>query len=216
MLNRLFTAATMAVALTIAFDAHAQFLVGEPTDDAWMYEHAGDPGGDPVIRVWGTAEDDINPSGYPGDIWTRAFWSYGYISWDLSDVPNGFEWNGATITLTVEDGTVYDPATDNIYLRILTEGFDEDTIVYGVGPAPVGGDLNRLEADDTHAANGAGSLVIFDIPKTVPRSVLLTWAQNRRMDIAITSTADFAEDSHFFRFASNNNLLYDGPILELK
>jgi hypothetical protein len=208
----------IAIAAAVVGDSvsFGQFLVGVASDDVWAYDRAANPGGDSVIRVWGYNGDDLNPAGYPGVGPSVSFWSYGFVSWDLSNVPPGYEWNGATITLTVEQGVVYDPAVDDVYLRLITDGFDEDTWVFGVGPAPIYGLLNRVEADDSQAANGPGSKVTFEIPKNIPRFVLARWARTGRIDAAITSTADFLNDDRFFRFASNNNLLYDGPMLELK
>jgi len=206
----------LLVAGTAAPHASAQFFVGEPTDDVWAYDFASDPGRDPVIRVWGDSGVDVNPSGYPGTPFSQPFWSYGFASWDLSDVPPGYRWEGATLTLTVVDGTVYDADAHDIYVRLLTGPVDETTWVWGVGPAPVYGDLYRLAGDDSQVANGPGSLITFDIPKNLPVSVLRQWAANRRIDLAITSDCQQAGDGQVVRFASNNNLLFDGPILELK
>lgn len=214
MFNRL-AVATLAVGFT-APAAHAQFLVGEATDDVWAYDNASDPGGDPVIRLWGDSGFDLNPTGYPGAPQTRFFFSYGFASWDLSDVPPDYTWAGATVTLTVVEGSVYDPANNDVYLRILTDGVDENTWVFGVGPVPIAGDQNRLVGDDSDAGNGPGSEITFDIPANVPRSLLRRWAANGRIDVALTSDADFATNEEFLRIASNDNLLFDGPTLELK
>lgn len=208
--------AVAIASLGFAPAVHGQFMVGEPSDDVWAYEFAADPGGDPVIRLWGDSGLDLNPDGYPGPPASRAFWSYGFASWDLSDVPPGWDWQGATVTLTVADGTVYDPSENEVYLRLLTGPVDEATWVFGVGPAPVAGDAYRIAGDDSAAANGPGSLITFEIPRNLPANVLRKWAANRRMDLAFTSTAQQLGGGQILRVASRDNLLYDGPMLDLR
>lgn len=194
---------------------HAQFDAGIADNDCWVYTHAADPGGDPILRLWGSNGFDLDPTGYPGSPGTQFFFSYAYASWDLSDLPGDFRWNGATITLTVEGGSVYDPAVDDVYIRLITGPFEEDTFVFGGSPAPVSGDTNRLLGDDSNF-NGIGSEITFEIPRNVPAQVLQKWAADRQIYVAITSTADFGTDGRFLRIASGENLLFDGPKLELR
>lgn len=196
--------------------ASAQVEIGEPGDDVWCYIRSSDPGGDPVIRLWSDSGIDVNPTGYPGRPGTEDFWSYGFASWSLDNLPPDYEWRGATITLTVAEGTNYNPATSDVYVRLLDDGFDEDTWTFGVGAGPVSGANRRVVADDSRANQGPGSTITIDIPRNVPSSVLRRWAQNRRIDVALTTTADFRNNSEFVRIASKENLLYDGPKLTLR
>lgn len=199
-----------------AADALAQFDVGVADDDAWVYEHSGDPGADPVIRLWGHDGLDLNPTGYPGTPASRSYWSYGFLSWDLRDVPSGYEWAGATITLSVLPDSAYDPDRHDVYLRILTGSFQEETFVYGIGPEPVAGDDNRLAGDDTQVNNPVGGFITFEIPRNVPRSILREWSRTGRMNLAITTDADYAADASLLRIASGENALYEGPRLILR
>jgi len=210
-------ASGLAVGLLAAApeDASAQLDLGAPADDVWAYDNAQDPGGDPVARVWGAEGNDINPFGYPCGCQADLFFSYGFFSWDLSDVPPGYEWNGATVTFTVAEGSVYDPETNDVFLRVLEGPFDEDTWRFGVGPGPIDGENNRLVGDDSDVVNGEGSQIVFEIPANVPPALLRQWARNGRIDLALTSTADFAANGEFLRVATKENLLFSAPQLVL-
>lgn len=198
-----------------ASTALAQFDVGVASDDVWVYRHSGNPGGDPVIRVWGTSGLDINPTGYPGRGPSQDYFSYGFMSWDLSSVPRNYEWRGATVTVTIAPDTNYDPATNDVYLRLITNSFDENTWVFGQGPRPVPGDGNRILGDDSQAGNGPGSTITFRIPRNLPQNVLAEWSRTGRMNLAITSTADFFGAQQILRIGSSENVLYEGPRLVL-
>jgi hypothetical protein len=196
--------------------AQAQFDVGLPTDDVWAYRHSGNPGGDPVIRLWGDGTNELNPTGYPGLPDTEDYFSYGFATWDLSNVPRNYRWNGATITLTVAPDTNYDPQRFDVYIRLLTSPFDEGTWIFGQGPRPVAGEMNRILGDDSRVANGPGSTITFRIPRNVPQNILQTWARTKRMNIAITCTADYAIERQIIRIGSSENVLYEGPDLFLE
>ncbi len=216
-MNRSSTVLSCVAALALASSAAlAQFNVGTPDNDVWVYPHAGNPGGDPVIRLWGDGVNDINPTGYPGTLETQPYFSHGFFSWDLSRVPGNWRWNGATITLTVTPDTNYDPQRYDVYLRLLSDSFDEFTWVYGVGPYPIPGVNNRVRGDDSRAANGPGSTITFRIPRSVPSNILQSWARNRRMNFAITCTADYLTQRQIIRVASEENALYNGPQLVLE
>lgn len=205
-------ALTLAVASSAAV---AQFNVGIATDDVWVYRHSANPGSDPVIRVWGDGTHELNPTGYPGSLFSQDYFSYGFASWDLSDVPGNYRWNGATVTITVAPDTNYDPTTNDVYLRLLSDSFDESTFVFGVGPHPVGGENNRIVGDDSRAANGPGSTITFQIPRNIPQNILQSWARTRRINFVITSDCDFANERQILRIGSSENVLYDGPQLVL-
>lgn len=201
--------------LMAASASQGQIDLGVAGHDVWAYDRAGDPGGDPVLRIWGNDGDDLNPTGYPGESGVgRSFYSYAFVQWDISGLPEGFRWRGATLTLTVEGGSSYDPLTDDVYVRGLTSMFDESTWVYGRGTKPVYGERNLLVADDSGYAGG-GSVITVEIPANLPEAVLQRWRADRKIYLALTSPIDYDQDGKFLRIASGENLIYDGPRLVL-
>ena len=186
--------------------------LGFADDDVWAYYHAADPGSDSVLRVYGNDGLDLNPLGYPGPPPSSFFYSHAFVSWDLDGLPPDFQWNGATVELTVVDGSNYDPATDDVYIRALTAPFDESTYVFGVGPAPI--TAGRLAGDDS-TYNGIGSVIRFEIPARVDQRLLRQWARDGKIYFMISSDIDFDNDGKLLRFASSENLLFDGPKLVL-
>ncbi|MFG0329450.1 MAG: hypothetical protein ACF8PN_06060 [Phycisphaerales bacterium] len=213
-INRSLACASLFAASFAGAVASAQLDLGVADNDVWAYVHSQNPGGDPVIRLWGAEGMDLNPTGYPGNRNASSFFSYGFMNWDLDEVPPGFRWNGATLTVTVAPDSNYDPAVDEVYIRLLEGPFDESSWSYGVGPGPVAGDNNRIAGDDS-VYGGAGSLITFEIPRTVPRSVLQQWAQQGFISLAITTTADQVNEGKVLRIGTGENLLYEGPRLVL-
>lgn len=210
-----FASAVLGVTI-LGSSALAQFDVGICSDDVWVYQHSANPGSDPVIRLWGDGVLELNPTGYPGTLETRDLFSYGFASWDLSSVPRNYQWRGATVTLTVSPDTNYDPQRFDVYLRVLTDSFDERTWIFGQGPQPVPGEFRRIVGDDSRANNGPGSTITFDIPRNLPTSILQTWARTRRMNLAFTCNADYLNERQIIRIGSSENALYDGPRLVLR
>lgn len=205
-----------AVALTILNSATfaQQVDLGTSDEDVWVYPRAGDPGGDPVIRCWGHQGFDLNPTGYPGTPDSQDFFSYGYVLWNVEqgDLPPDYSWNGMTLTITIADGSTFDPAQDNVYIRGLSSPFEELSWFFGDPPAPIAGP--RLEG----VVNGDGSpgdTITFSIPRSIPNSILQKWSQDRAVYLTVTSDADVFTTGRFLRFASNDNLIYDGPQLVL-
>lgn len=199
--------------LALTAPALAQIDLGIADDDVWAYVHAANPGGDPVLRVWGNDGIDLNPSGYPGVPFSQSFFSYAFLQWDLSDLPPDYRWNGATLTITVVEDSNYDPVTDDVYLRGLTGPFDETTWLFGEpGTEPI--DAGRIVGDDSNYT-GPGSQITFRIPRGIARQILRRWAADGRIYLAVTSGIDFDTDEKVLRFASGEHLLYDGPRLVL-
>lgn len=208
------TLATSIYAMSCGL-AQAQTDLGIADDDIWCYDRAGDPAGDPVLRIWGNDGDDLNPTGYPGEGGVgRSFYSYAFLQWDLAGLPDGYRWRGATLILTAEDASSYDPATDEVRVRGLTAPFDESTWSFGRGSKPIYGDTNYLLADDS-GYTGAGSEIRVEIPANLPEAVLQKWRTDRKIYLCVTSPIDFDNDGKFLRIASRDNLLFDGPRLIL-
>lgn len=65
-----------------------------PTDDIWVYPHASDPSKDAYLRVWGAEGKDVAK-----DVNEMQDYSYSYLKFDLSKVPEG-KVTSATLTLT--------------------------------------------------------------------------------------------------------------------
>lgn len=205
--------AGLAAMLALAPSVLADIDLGEADDDTWVYVRAGDPGGDPVLRVWGNDGEDLNPTGYPGQQGTQDFYSHAFVQWDLADLPPGFRWEGATLTITGVEGSNYDALTDDVYVRGLSSPFDEDTWEYGVGTKPL--DRGLIVGDDSGFA-GEGDAIAFELPRNLPRQILERWRADRKIYLAITSPIDFDGDRKILRFASSEHLLHIGPTLVLK
>jgi hypothetical protein len=57
-------------------------VVLEPTDDVWVYPHAGDPSSDPFLRVWGAGGAAVAKDA--GEV---ENFSYSYLRFDTSSLP---------------------------------------------------------------------------------------------------------------------------------
>lgn len=204
-----------ASSLTLVSSSMGQVDLGVAGDDVWAFNRAADPGGDPVLRVWGNTGEDLNPTGYPGNRGIgRSFYSYAFLQWDLSGLPEGYRWRGATLTLTVEEGSYYDPVSDDVFVRGLTSDFDESTWEFGLGTKPIYGDRSLLVADDRGYAGG-GSTITVDIPAELPDALLQRWRADRKIFLAVTSPIDNHKEGKILRIASAENPTYEGPRLVL-
>ncbi len=99
-----------------------------PTDDVWVYPHASDPAGDAVIRVWGTGGISVPKSS--GD---APEFSFGYMKWDLKDVPVGAKLSGAKLVVhqVAKPGYTLDQAkVAPLEARPVGTGFGEKGWVY--------------------------------------------------------------------------------------
>ena len=94
-----------------------------PTDDVWVYEHAGDPAHDPYLRVWGNGGKAVSDD--PADI---SQYSYGYLRWDLSEIPTGSKLISAKLIVNqvAEPAYTTEEAKANpLEARAMSETFDE-------------------------------------------------------------------------------------------
>ena len=71
-----------AIAAKPVLRQDAQTLV--PTDDVWVYPHAGDPAHDSFLRVWGT-----DGKAAPKDAGELEQFSFGLLQFDASKLPDG-------------------------------------------------------------------------------------------------------------------------------
>lgn len=65
-----------------------------PTDDIWVYPHAGDPAKDAYLRAWGS--DGKSVAGKEDSV---ENFSYSYLRFSLTSIKSGSKLEGATLTL---------------------------------------------------------------------------------------------------------------------
>jgi hypothetical protein len=99
-----------------------------PTDDVWVYPHAGDPQTDEFLRVWGTAGQAVS-----GDPAAAEEYGYSYLRFDISKLPNKKPTSAELVLIHVPDPG-WQPADSKsapLEVRILNKDFTEKTWDYG-------------------------------------------------------------------------------------
>lgn len=76
----------------------------KPTDDLWVYPHAGDPAKDAYLRVWGS--EGVSVAKQVGD---AEVLSYSFLRFDVTGLPTG-TLKGAKLVLTSVAGPNYTEA----------------------------------------------------------------------------------------------------------
>lgn len=112
----------MALALLAALLLAPADVSLKPTDDIWIYPHAGDPGKDGYLRVWG--RDGAAVAKMVGD---ASELSYSLLRFDPASLPEG-KLTKAALVLTTTAGPAYteDQAKKNpIQARPVDGGFTE-------------------------------------------------------------------------------------------
>ncbi len=71
----------------------------KPTDDVWVYPHAGDPAKDGYLRVWGRDGEAVTKL-----IGDANEFSYSLLRFDPSSIPADGKLSKATLTLTMTAG----------------------------------------------------------------------------------------------------------------
>ena len=115
-----------------------------PTDDVWVYPHAGDPQTDEYLRVWGT--DGISVAGDPA---SAESFGYSFLRFDGSKLPKGVTVTNATLVLihTPDPAWTADDAKKApLEARVLSENFSEKGWEYGFAKKvfPKSGQDNRF------------------------------------------------------------------------
>lgn len=108
---------------TAATGAAASLYI-QPSDDVWVYPHAGNASKDEYLRTWGSGGEATGEEAVDG-----AF-SYSYIKWDLTGLPKDAKVIEAKIMLThVADPefTLTDAKSHPIQIRGLVGNFTEQT-----------------------------------------------------------------------------------------
>lgn len=99
-----------------------------PTDDVWVYPHAGDPGKDAYLRVWG--RDGQAVAKLVGD---ASDFSYSLLSFDVSALPADHKLASAKLELTMVPNPQFAEAQAKKYpleVRSVPAGFKEQTWKY--------------------------------------------------------------------------------------
>lgn len=118
----------ISLLLPVAFSPTSlQTVTLEPVADVWVYHRAGDPGGDPFLRIWGSGGKAV-----AADTAELENFSYSYLSFSLVGVPLE-KITGATLILTTaskpQEG--YDYGAFPIEVRGLKgKPLNEKTFVY--------------------------------------------------------------------------------------
>ncbi len=99
-----------------------------PTDDIWVYPHAGDPMKDTYLRIWGSEGRAVAPVGGSAEDY-----GYSYLAFSLTSIPKGKAILSAKLELTQiadpkfsEELSVQSP----VEARVLPSGFSEKTWSY--------------------------------------------------------------------------------------
>jgi hypothetical protein len=103
---------------------NAASLYIQPSDDVWVYPHAGNASTDEYLRTWGSGGEAT------GDAAEEGGFSYSYIKWDLTGLPKDAKISEAKIMLThVPDPefTLSDAKSHPIQIRGLVGNFTEKT-----------------------------------------------------------------------------------------
>jgi hypothetical protein len=98
-----------------------------PTDDVWVYPHAGDPAKDPFLRVWGAG------TSLPAAGDDEQNFSYSYLRFDLSKIKPAEVEGGISLVLTHvgNPSVTQDLAKDApIEVRKLSSTFSEKSWSY--------------------------------------------------------------------------------------
>ena len=113
---------TTATAQDKAAAAAAASLYIQPSDDVWVYAHAGDPSTDEYLRTWGAGGEAT------GDDAEAGGFSYSYVKWDLTGIPKDAKIIQAKVQLThIPDPefTLTDAKSHPIQVRGLVGNFTE-------------------------------------------------------------------------------------------
>ena len=99
-----------------------------PSDDIWVYPHAGDPQKDVYLRIWGSEGRSVAPVGGSAEDF-----GYSYLAFPISGLAKGMTLTAVRLELTqISDPTFStDYAKQNpLEARVLPSGFSEKTWAY--------------------------------------------------------------------------------------
>lgn len=117
------TASETSHSLTMASINQSNALYLTPTDDVWVYQHAGDPQKDEFLRAWGSEGRAVaNSSDDP------LSFSYSLLRWDLSSFRKDAKVEKAELVLTIapEPGFTAANAKDTpVQIRAAKGAFNE-------------------------------------------------------------------------------------------
>ena len=99
-----------------------------PSDDIWVYPHAGDPLKDTYLRIWGSEGRAVAPVGGSAEDF-----GYSYLSFSLVSIPKGKTILSAKLELTqIADPKFSEELSQQspVEARVLPSGFSEKTWSY--------------------------------------------------------------------------------------
>jgi len=198
-----------------------------PTDDIWVTFMAGNPVGDPLLRVWHNSDEPYPSPNYPANA-IDFYCAYSYLKWDLSSIPTGeYELQSAKLTLRHEPAKWTPAQAQNhpLEARALAPEFSEYTWDYwdtsNPAPGPVYGEANL----DNYSTTAYFDIVIdllggSSLGRTEADFAAAVYdAINTQTSLAVACTSSKTADmsgGQPYKFASKDNGGQAGPTLRLE
>ena len=175
----------LAISVTTASFKRPSTVTLNPTDDVWVYPHSSDPANDPFFRIWGAEGNSVATSA--GD---SGQFSYGYLRFDISNLPKDKKLIGARLILTQVENPSYTPELSKqtpLEVRALTSEFDEKTWKYESSAK-----VSPVTGKDQYFGSGtlnAGSLTIsIDLLKG--KAIFAEALKGPSLNLALVSALD--------------------------
>ncbi len=211
----------VALALGLVLSASAQQVYqAQPTDDVWYYDNAFNPGFTTILRVWGTEQFAVDPSGAR----PALNYSYSLARWSLAGIRQGVNYQvisaqirvvtAPPIGYTQQDGTDFP-----LEARDLDRAdFTEITWSYNNPNNPTVGNL--IFGTGTMENYNPSAPFVIPIQITAPEfEVYFNSAINGDgfLGIGFVSRLDPGSEggTRFYRFYSRNDTGGRGPVLEV-
>lgn len=182
----------LAALLSVSVNGHTQgIFTGIPTDDIWVYGNAGDPGFDPVLRVWGNGASSVAAAYPPDDL------SHGYLKWNVAAVPNlaqgqYYQVTEAALTVTSQRANNYTLAQAQQYpleARPLAANFAEATWLFDDANPNPGEPVLGTGSTANYSASVVYQIPInlLQTPDAFQSAFNAALAGNKQLALALTS-----------------------------
>ena len=192
-----------------------------PTDDVWYYDNAFNPGFTSILRVWGTQQHAVDPTGAP----PALNYSYSLATWDVSGIRAGVTYQVLSaeirVVQTAPPGyTQQEGEQFPLEARTLTRSdFSEQTWNYSDPNNPYPTDT-LLGVSTMEFYNPNGTFVIPIRLDPVAFEPYFNEAVNGSgaLGIGFVSRMDPGAQggTRFYRFYSRNDAGGRGPVLEVR
>lgn len=209
------------VALGLILSVQAQQVYQAlPTDDVWYYDNAFNPGFTTILRVWGTEQSAVDPTGAP----PALNYSYSLARWSLAGIRPGVNYQvvSAEIRVTTAPpiGYTQQEGTDfPLEARDLTRSdFNEVSWAFANPNNPYPGNL--IFGTGTMANYNPSAPFVIPIALTAPEfEAYFNSAINGNgfLGIGFVSRLDPGDSggTRFYRFYSRNDTGGRGPVLRV-